>query len=119
VGQSAVCDAHVALFVILASAFNEGRLVVPPHDVSPVGIGIFLEFTVEFEVLSDLHDDVVWADSWILSGFSLIPFASSVMERAHRAGHIDDGSLLSALVLLLDTCKLSILVARHQVKTTL
>ena len=44
----------------LIAGINVTDLVGMPHDISPVLIIVFEEFSVKFEILSNLHYYVVW-----------------------------------------------------------
>ena len=118
--EVAICDLSIAAGLhVVAASFNEGDLVVPPHDVAPVWLVVFLKLSVELQVLSDLHDDVLGRHTWIGRVFALVPLALTEVEGTHGQSHIDDGSLFSSTVLELDASELGILVARHQEDATL
>ena len=107
------------LCLILATSRDEGDFIVPPHDVTPVRFIVFFELCIELQVLPDAHHDVVWRDTRVSLITALVPFALTEVESTHAQGYINNCTLLSSLVLDLDTCKLGILVARHEQDSTL
>lgn len=71
-----------ALGVGVFAAGLERTLVFPPGNISPVGLKIFQEFLVVFQVLSESNEDLFSADA-ILSCNSLVPLGLAEMESAH------------------------------------
>lgn len=115
VRQGTVRDLRIAAIrLVLTAALHEGDFVVPPHDVSPVRLVVFLKLSIELQVLSDPHHDVVWGDARVSLVATLIPFALAEVEGAHSKGNVDDGTLLGSLVLDFDARKLGIFVPRHE-----
>lgn len=111
-GKSSTGDSSLAvLILILSAALNEGHFVVPPHDVAPVRLVVFLKLGVELKVLSDTHDDVIGRNTWVGLITALIPLALAEVEGTDTKSNIDDGTLFGSLVLDLDTSKLSIFVS--------
>ena len=100
--------------MILATAGDEGDFIVPPHDIAPVRLIVFLELRVELQVLPDTHHDVIWGDARIRLITALIPFALTEVEGTHAQGDINDGTLLRSLILNLNSRKLGILVTGHE-----
>ena len=114
VGQVTSLDLRIAGILVLAAVLDEGDFVVPPHDIAPVGLVVFLELGVELEVLADAHDDVLGRHAGVSLIAALVPLALAEVEGADAEGNIDDRALLSRLVLHLDAGQLSILIARHE-----
>lgn len=110
----ASCNLRIARVLILAAILNEADLIVPPHDIVPVGLEIFLELGIKLEVLTNAHHDVLRRHSWVCLVAALIPFAFAEVESANTKGNIDDCTLLSSSVLQLDAGKLSVLISWHQ-----
>ena len=108
-----VFELRRALGSILLTALVEGALIIPPHDLSPVGLEVLQEFSVILQVLSYSYNYVVVGGSWCL-GQALVPLAPSEVESTHSEGNVDDGSLFSPTRLQVDSTELGVLVAGNQ-----
>ncbi len=114
------CDLRIAIvLLVLFTSFNERDFVVPPHDIAPVRFIVFFKLCVEFEILSDAHDDVLRRHSWVSLVEALIPLAVAEVEGSHAKSHIYDRSLLSRLVLDFYASEQGVLISGHKQQTTL
>jgi len=68
---------------VIATSLNKRDFVVPPHDVAPVRLVVFLEFGVELNIFSDSHNYIFGRHSRVRLFFGLIPLAVLEMEGAH------------------------------------
>ena len=60
VGEMASSDLGIAVVVlVLTASLHERNFVVPPHDIAPIRLVVFLELGIELQVLSDAHHDVL------------------------------------------------------------
>ena len=104
-------DRGIAAVLVLTAVLNERDFVVPPHDIAPVGLEVFQELVVKLKVLTNAHDDVLGRHTRVRLVTALIPLALAEVESANAKSDINDGTLLSCLILRLNTSELSILVA--------
>jgi len=70
-------------FHVIATTLHKRDFVVPPHDVAPVRLVVFLKFGIELNIFSDSHDYIFWRYSRVCFFFGLIPLAVLEMEGAH------------------------------------
>ena len=110
---------NIALFISLLRSFNERHFVAPPHDLSPVRLLIFSKSLVVLQIFTNPEYNCVCSNAWNLCIFPLVPFAAPIMECSHRAGDINDRTLLCVSVFLFDSSELSIFIARHQMNSAL
>lgn len=102
------------VFLALFAAFDERNFIVPPHHVAPVRLIIFFEFGIELKVLSNTHHNVILRHAWVRLITTLIPLAFTEVESAYTESNINNSTLLSSLILNLDTGKLGILISWHK-----
>uniref|UniRef100_A0A7S3MNL8 Uncharacterized protein n=1 Tax=Favella ehrenbergii TaxID=182087 RepID=A0A7S3MNL8_9SPIT len=114
VRQVTALDRCVAAILVLPAVLDEGNLVVPPHDVAPVRLVVFLELGIELQVLSDAHHDVLGGHSWVSLVAALVPLALTEVEGAHAESNIDNCALFRSSVLELDAGKLGVLVSGQE-----
>lgn len=121
VGHLARRDLSVTSFLVfvLFAALNEADFVLPPHDVLPVWLKIFVELCIELEVFSNSEQDVVARHAGIFRVVCLVPATVSEVEGTHAQGDVVNGSVFSVAVLNMDASLLSVLIARHKQNATL
>ena len=109
-------DLSLAIVLLaLLAAFNEADFVAPPHYVHPIWFVVLLKLLIELNVLTNLHNDVFFTNSWIVRRDALVPLAASEVESSYSESAVDYSSFLSSSVLGLNSSKLGIFIAWHQV----
>ena len=106
------------VFLALFASCHEGHFVVPPLYVHPVWFVILFELLIKLQILTNLHQNIVSANTWIICGDTLIPFAASQMEGSNTKSNIDDSSFFCTSVFCFYAGKLRILIPRHHMNAT-
>jgi len=119
VSQVTRLNRSIAAILVLTAVLHERDFVVPPHDVVPVRLVVFLELGIELKVLTNAHDDVFGRHSRVGLVLALVPLAFAEMECTHTKGDINDSTLFGSLVFRFNTGQLGILVTGQQKNTAL
>ena len=114
VSELTLRESTLASLVSIFAAFHEGDLVAPPGEVTPVSLQVFFEFTILFGVLTDTHHNLL-AGNAVLLRRSLVPLGFLVVEGTDRAGHVNDGTVLSIPVFFDDTAESEVVLVGHEV----
>lgn len=115
----ALRDSNLALSISVLATADIGAFVVPPADLFPVRLVVFEELSIVLEVLTNSEHYLISRNSRLFSRDALVPLAFTVMESSDGASNIDDGTLFSLFVFQLDSSEFGILIAWHEVDTTL
>jgi hypothetical protein len=80
-------DAEIRCLVGVPDA-REAAFVRPVHKIAPVGLVVFEEFTIEFEILTNLENYIIFLKT-------CVPLARSVSKGSYSDRDVNNGSLLS------------------------